>query len=128
MLTENRSVWLDYVDEDSFVDMFLITELTKNPDAYRGSYYFHKNPGSVLIAGPPWDFNEAYGMCCGYPIEGYLNNGISNGISGGSAISPNGWRYNICTQSRRCLVDPTDGVSFWFKIMMEVWKRPPKSV
>lgn len=46
--------------------------------------------GGPLSAGPPWDYNEAYGTCCGYPIEGFLENGISNGLSGGSAISPEG--------------------------------------
>lgn len=116
--TRDRSVWADYIDEESFIDIFLITELTKNPDGYRGSFYFHKEPGSVLSAGPPWDYNEAYGMCCGYPIEGYLNEGVSTGISGGSAISVNGWRYNICLDRDRCVVDPTDGVSWWFRTLM----------
>ncbi len=39
--------------------------------------------------GPVWDYNEAFGQCCGYPIEGYQRNGNSGpGHSGGSAISP----------------------------------------
>lgn len=32
----------DYIDMKSFVDYFLITEVTKNPDGYRGSTYLHK--------------------------------------------------------------------------------------
>lgn len=42
MSTGIRLNWLDYIDEDSFVDFFLVIELTKNPDGYRGSCYFHK--------------------------------------------------------------------------------------
>jgi hypothetical protein len=38
--------------------------------------------------GPMWDYNEAFGLCCGYPIEGYQRGGASNGLSGGSALSP----------------------------------------
>eukprot|EP00210_Caulerpa_lentillifera_P006036 g5768.t1 len=117
--SRNRSIWRNYINEDSFIDIFLITELTKNPDGYRGSFYFHKDPGGILSAGPPWDFNEAYGVCCGYPIEGYFNEGVSRGRSGGSAISPNGWRYNICVDRGRCIVDPMDGVSWWFRTLLE---------
>eukprot|EP00887_Chlorella_sp_A99_P000219 scaffold13.g219.t1 len=31
---------------------------------------------------------DGFGQCCGFPIEGYENGGVSNGTSGGSAISP----------------------------------------
>lgn len=34
--------YTDYIDMKSFVDYFLITEVTKNPDGYRGSTYLHK--------------------------------------------------------------------------------------
>lgn len=71
--------------------------------------------------GPPWDYNEAYGKCCGYPLEGYQNNGISGpGTSGGSAISPNGWRFNICADPGRCVVDPQDGISVWYRRLWQV--------
>lgn len=71
--------------------------------------------------GPMWDYNEAFGQCCGYPIEGYDNMGASNGTSGGSAISPEGWRFNICQQPERCLRDPDDGISRWYRAM---WQEP----
>eukprot|EP00210_Caulerpa_lentillifera_P005000 g4774.t1 len=120
-LDQGDRSYTQYIDLDSFVDYFLITELTKNPDGYRGSTYFHKDKGGPLRAGPVWDYNEAYGLCCGYPIEGYFNNGVSSGQSGGSAISPNGWRFNICQDQERCIVDPLDGVSQWYRIL---WKDP----
>lgn len=67
-------------------------------------------------------------MCCGYPFEGYLDEGVSNGISGGSAISPEGWRYNICLDEDRCIVDPQDGVSPYYMVMMQVSQLPHSAV
>ncbi|CAD7699441.1 unnamed protein product [Ostreobium quekettii] len=116
--SQDRNQWTRYIDEGTFVDYFLITEMTKNPDGYRGSTYYYKDAGGPLAAGPAWDYNEAYGYCCGYPIEGYQNNGESTGISGGSAISPEGWRYNICIDRERCVVDPDDGTSQYFMMLM----------
>jgi hypothetical protein len=59
---------------------------------------------------------QAYGACCGYPIDGWQRQGASGpGVSGGSAISPEGWRYNICDDPGRCLVEPKDGTSRWFR-------------
>eukprot|EP01024_Parvocaulis_polyphysoides_P045715 TRINITY_DN4284_c0_g1_i2.p3 TRINITY_DN4284_c0_g1~~TRINITY_DN4284_c0_g1_i2.p3 ORF type:complete len:174 (+),score=38.78 TRINITY_DN4284_c0_g1_i2:252-773(+) len=78
-----------------------------------------KDANGVLNMGPIWDVNEAFGMCCGYPIEGYQKNGKSDGISGGSAISPEGFRFLICAESQRCRVDPTDGVSQWYRRMWQ---------
>lgn len=53
-----------YINLRSFVDNFLINELSKNVDAYRLSTYFHKDKdskGGRLTAGPFWDFNLAFG-------------------------------------------------------------------
>lgn len=109
--------WRQFIDEMSFIDYFLMVEITKNPDGYRGSTYMHKSKGSPLVAGPVWDYNEAYGLCCGFPIEGYQNAGKSTGRSGGSAISAEGWRFNICQEPQRCVVDPQDGISMWYRQM-----------
>ncbi|KAF8065708.1 hypothetical protein HT031_002768 [Scenedesmus sp. PABB004] len=112
----NTSALLDLA---AAVDYFLHTELTKNPDGYRGSIKMHKDAGGPLVMGPPWDYNEAFGMCCGYPIEGSQADGASNGTSGGSAVSAAGWRFNICQDRGRCLVDPQDGVSAWYRAMWQ---------
>ncbi len=53
-----------YIDEPSFVDFFLINELTKNVDGYRLSTFMHKqrdSDGGKLVMGPIWDFNLAFG-------------------------------------------------------------------
>lgn len=36
---------------------------------YRGSAYMHKDRGSCLSMGPVWDYDEAFGLCCGFPFE-----------------------------------------------------------
>ncbi|MBO0935446.1 CotH kinase family protein [Fibrella sp. HMF5335] len=61
-----------YADVDSFVDYFLLTELTKNADAYAVSVYFSKDrdsKGGKLTMGPFWDYNYAWGngFYCGQP-------------------------------------------------------------
>lgn len=56
-------------------------------------------------------------MCC---AAGYQAGGISNGTSGGSAISAAGWRFNICQDPGRCLVEPADGISQWYRKMWQV--------
>jgi len=53
-----------YIDEDSFVDYFVLMELCKNVDGYRLSAYFYKdrdNKGEKLHAGPIWDMNFSLG-------------------------------------------------------------------
>lgn len=114
--------YTSFIDVDAFIKYLLAVEVTKNPDGYRGSTYLHKDQDKPLAAGPMWDYNEAFGMCCGYPIEGYWEEGVSGpGIAGGSAISPEGFRFLICEDPERCIADPTDGISFWYRRM---WQDP----
>lgn len=69
--------YTDYINLRSFVDNFIINELSKNVDAYRLSSYFHKNKnsnGGKLVAGPLWDFNLSFGnadYCEGDNIIGW---------------------------------------------------------
>jgi len=51
------------IDIGSFVDQFLLNELSKNVDGLRLSSYLHKDSDSkdsLLHAGPAWDFNLAF--------------------------------------------------------------------
>jgi hypothetical protein len=65
-----------YIDVPSFIDYMIVTELTKNIDGYRLSFYMHKDKNSKsgkLVAGPIWDYNLGYGnanYCLG---ESYSN-------------------------------------------------------
>jgi len=54
-----------YIDVPSFIDYFLISELTRNQDGYKKSRFFYKDKDqldgtySKLKAGPVWDFDWA---------------------------------------------------------------------
>ncbi|MFW5773609.1 MAG: CotH kinase family protein [Tangfeifania sp.] len=58
---EGEGSYRDYIYVLTFIDFILISELTKNVDAYRLSTFFSKDKGGKLSAGPIWDFNLAYG-------------------------------------------------------------------
>ncbi|HZY80230.1 MAG TPA: CotH kinase family protein [Cyclobacteriaceae bacterium] len=95
--------WTKYADLRSFVDYFIINELTKNPDAYRLSTFMYKkkdSEGGKLSMGPIWDFNLGFGNV------NYCTQGTSTGL----VIDFN----SIC---------PTDGwlVPFWWN---KLWNDP----
>jgi hypothetical protein len=50
-----------YIDEESFVDFFILTELMQNFDGYRISTYLQKERGEKLKMGPIWDFDLTLG-------------------------------------------------------------------
>lgn len=55
--------YTEYADVQSFVDFFIVNELSKNVDAYRISTYLHKEKDTKsgkIIMGPVWDFNIAW--------------------------------------------------------------------
>lgn len=55
-----------YADANSFVDYFLMSELSKNIDCYRFSVFMYKDKKSKdgrLKVGPLWDYDIAYGNC-----------------------------------------------------------------
>jgi hypothetical protein len=57
--TDQRT-YTDYIDLESFVDFFIINELTRNVDAYRLSTYMYKDRGEKLRMGPVWDLDIGY--------------------------------------------------------------------
>ena len=62
LFTDEVKGWKKYMDQDSFVDWYLITEITKNPDAWGwSSVFFNYKQGEKLKIGPIWDFDMAYG-------------------------------------------------------------------
>lgn len=70
-----------YLDVGSFVDFFIINELSKNVDAYRLSTYLYKDNisyGGKLHIGPVWDFDIAWHNC-----------------NYGDAFAPNAWQYKL---------------------------------
>ncbi len=62
--TDPVAGWRTYADQASFVDMFLINELSRNVDGYRLSSYLYKDKasnGGKLHDGPAWDYDIAWG-------------------------------------------------------------------
>ena len=87
-----------YIDEDSFIDFFILNELSNNVDGYRLSTYLHKERNEKLVIGPIWDFNLSFGNAdyCG------------------------GERYDVwCFKfNERCLGDYWN-VPFWWNRLLE---------
>ena len=73
-----------YLGVNTFIDYFLISEFSRNIDAYKASSYFYKEKlaedGSEgkLKAGPVWDYNFAFGnasFCSGGQTNGWMYDG-----------------------------------------------------
>jgi hypothetical protein len=67
-----------FIDVNSFVDFFIMQEVTKNVDGYRLSTFFYKqreSDGGKLVMGPLWDFNLGFGnanYCTSGNPEGFV--------------------------------------------------------
>jgi spore coat protein CotH len=60
--TDPINGYAKYIDIDSFVDWYLINEITKNVDARSfSSIYFNLVPGEKIKMGPLWDFDLSFG-------------------------------------------------------------------
>jgi hypothetical protein len=78
---DEKNGYRKFIDINSFVDFFIINEVTKNVDGYRLSTYMHKDKdskGGKLTMGPIWDFNLGFGNA------DYCEGGYSTG-----------WAYNF---------------------------------
>lgn len=69
-----------YINVPSFIDNFIINEVSRNVDGYRSSSFFYKDKDTKgdgkLHSGPVWDFDIAWNNC-------YYNGGNN----------PTGWQY-----------------------------------
>lgn len=89
-----------YINVGSFIDYFLIIEMSKSIDAFKRSAYMYKDKdskGGKLTAGPYWDFNSAWWNPhqCGFD-------------------DPTGWAYPMT-----CWVNSSYPVPFWWSRMLE---------
>lgn len=77
-----------YSVPETFIDFFILNEISKNVDGYRLSTFFHKekdSKGGKLRMGPMWDFNLAWwnaDYCAGYDYTGWQYD-FSNTCPGG---------------------------------------------
>lgn len=66
-----------YIDMNSFINFFIINEVSRNVDGYRLSSFLYKkkeSQGGKLYMGPVWDFNLGFGnadYCDGSNINGF---------------------------------------------------------
>lgn len=89
-----------YIDVDSFIDHFLITELLKEIDGYRLSTFMYKDRGEKLVMGPLWDFNLSLGIADYH--EGWRTNG---------------WYYPVPRRNNDCFAGC--GIIDWYERLME---------
>ena len=71
--------YVAYIDVPSFIDFYLMNEITRNVDGYRISSFLYKerySEGGKIVAGPLWDFNIALGnanYCYGQYPDGWAS-------------------------------------------------------
>ena len=54
--------WRKYLDEDTWVDWFLINEIAKNGDGnFYSSCYMHQDTCGKIAMGPLWDYDTCFG-------------------------------------------------------------------
>jgi len=97
--TDTLTGYRKYAEEDTFIDYFLVNELSKNVDGYRISTFMNKerdSKGGKIRMGPVWDYDIAW---------------HNADYCGGDVTS--GWAYQF-----PC---PDDGwqVPFWWKRLLE---------
>ncbi len=72
--------YASYLDVNSFIDYFILNEVSRNVDGYRLSTYLHKkrrSDGGKVFAGPAWDYNLAWwnaNYCAGNATTGWAYN------------------------------------------------------
>ena len=91
ILSGDRAKMEEYVDMDSFVDMFILQELTKNPDAGCSSFYMQRDAGGKLCLTAPWDFDFAMGA---YSVS-QTTSGL---VADGEGVMSHPWFEFLTTQ------------------------------
>lgn len=82
--------YTNFIDVASFVDYFIINELTRNVDAYRLSTYLQKDRDGKLAMGPVWDMDIGYDNGDRVPINGWVIN-YNNHVSQDPWMVPFWW-------------------------------------
>ncbi len=76
-MNDPKASFRDIMDMPSFVNFFILNEVTRNVDGFRLSTYLYKDKeslGGKIKMGPAWDFNIAFGNA------DYLNGWMTNGF------------------------------------------------
>jgi hypothetical protein len=96
-----------YADELSFVDYFIVNELSRNYDGYMHSFYFNKDKDgsspAKLKCGPVWDFDWAF------------KNIIVSNCTDFAAADGSGWAYLI----NDCSVHSVNSVGWHIRMLQD---------
>lgn len=91
-----------YADLSTFIDYFIVNEVSRNVDGYRLSTYLHKSRNSIdrhIKMGPVWDYDLAF-----------RNADYCRGDN------TRGWSYEF---NEVCPGDPAGLIPFWWDRLME---------
>lgn len=94
-----------YLDTRSFIDYFLLGELSRSVDAFKKSIFYHKDKnskGGKLKAGPAWDFDWAWKNIWGCSsFEALDGSGWAHEINdcGQQDVGSNGWYIRMLQDS-----------------------------
>lgn len=83
-MNDPKASFRDYMDVSSFVNYFILNEVTRNVDGYRLSTYLYKDKeslGGKIKMGPAWDFNIALGNADylnGWKTDGFVYKAMEN--------------------------------------------------
>jgi hypothetical protein len=100
MYRDSVNGYAKYVDVPSMVDYFLINEMTKNVDAFRLSFFMHKDADSKnpkIFFGPVWDYNSGFGYADYY-----------------NASQPEGWQISYFDTNTAYKKDDSWQPPFWW--------------
>lgn len=90
-LLAGDGAYLDHIDLQSFVDFFLLNELTMNEDAYRLSTFMYKHREGPIHLGPVWDLNIGYHRKWGRVPENDWIANYNDYVSGDAWMVPFWW-------------------------------------
>lgn len=82
-----------HVDLQSFLDYYIISELSRNLDGYRISTFLHKDKdskGGKITMGPYWDYDIAFGNA-DFFSAGQTEGWIIDGMNGGDGYAMPFW-------------------------------------
>ena len=92
ILSGDRARMEELIDIPSFVDMFILQELSKNPDVGTSSFYVQRDAGGKLYLTAPWDFDFGFGTYS----TGVSNHGL---VTDGDKVSPHPWFAALMEQA-----------------------------